>query len=195
MKPNVNAWLVCSCDRSRDRVIIGFMELKDWSLFIATALSPCIAVLVTLWWQGRKEKRDAKIRLFTTLMTFRKSYVISYDWANALNVIDVIFADCRDVVDCWHEFYGMLHQTNANLEARNHKYLELMSKMAVSLGFNRLQQTEIDKFYTPEAHAHAADLAWACQNEWYRVLKNTAKIEVVLNQNPPTGTGDPKLPG
>ena len=45
----------------------------------AIILGPIAAVGITLWWQQRKEKRDAKIRLFTTLMAFRKSYPISYD--------------------------------------------------------------------------------------------------------------------
>lgn len=145
---------------------------------IAIVLSPVTAVCVTLWWQRRKEKRDAKIRLFTTLMAFRKSYPVSYEWANSLNVIDVVFADSPTVVEHWRRYYENLHQRDGHaLEERVRIYLELMSEMARVLGFRNLQQTDIDRFYTPEAHGNQADLNTACQLEWLRVLKGTSRFE------------------
>src|SRR2546427_6358352 len=103
-------------------------------------------------------------------MALRISYPISYDWANSLNLIDVVFGDCPNVVDQWHQYYTLLHTQTANFEERNHKYLELMSAMAAELGFRRLQQTDIDKFYTPQAHGDQAFLNWQCQTEWLRVF-------------------------
>jgi hypothetical protein len=145
---------------------------------IAILLSPVTAVCVTLWWQRRKEKRDAKIRLFTTLMAFRKSYPLSYEWANALNLIDVIFADSPTVLDRWHKYYDNLQDPSApSLSARNSKYLELMSEMAKALGYTKLQQTDIDKFYIAEAHGAQADINAEFQREFLRVLKNTSRFE------------------
>ena len=152
-----------------------YMEIIN---IIAVIVGPIFAVGITLWWQQRKERRDAKIRLFTTLMAFRKSYPISYEWANSLNLIDVVFADSPAVVDQWHQYYAMLHQSQNLNEARNHKYLELMQVMAASLGFHRLQQTDIDKFYTPQAHGDQAHLNWQCQTEWLRVLQSTNRLHV-----------------
>lgn len=145
---------------------------------IALLLSPVTAVCVTLWWQSRKEKRDAKMRLFTTLMAFRKSYPISYEWANALNLIDVIFEDSPTVLDRWHKYYDNLQDPGVpSVAARTSKYLELMSEMAKALGYKKLQQTDIDKFYIAQAHGAQADLNAECQIEWLRVLKNTARLE------------------
>lgn len=145
---------------------------------IAIMASAVIAVAITLWWQARKEKRDAKIRLFTTLMAFRKAYPVNYEWARALNLIDVIFSDSPEVVARWHRYFDNLEDKNpAALNRRIHIYLELMSEMAKELGFPNLQQTDIDKFYVPQSHADQADINAKIQNEWLRVLKNTARFE------------------
>jgi hypothetical protein len=158
-----------------------------WEI-LAILLSPIIPILITLWWQRRKEKRDAKIRLFTTLMAFRKSYPVSYEWANALNLIDVIFSDSPKVVDRWHKYYDNLNDEHG-AAARIHLYLELMSEMARELGFRQLQQTDIDKFYVPGVHGTQADLNAECQREWLRVLKNSARFETSPREPPDEGGG------
>lgn len=159
---------------------------------IALLLSPVTAVCVTLWWQHRKEKRDAKVRLFTTLMAFRKSYPLSYEWANALNLIDVVFEDSPTVLDRWHKYYDNLQDPSGpSMAARNSKYLELMSEMAKELGYKKLQQTDIDKFYIAQAHGVQADLNAECQIEWLRVLKNTARLETAAISAPPAPTAPP----
>ncbi len=156
---------------------------------IALFLSPIIPVLITLCWQKRKEKRDAKIRLFTTLMAFRKSYPISYEWAQSLNLIDVIFSDSPQVVDRWHKYFDNLQEKSpASVgERRTHLYLELMSEMAKELGFDQLQQTDIDKFYVPQGHGDQADLNYKTQKEFLRVLENTSRFETSPRSTAPTG--------
>jgi Family of unknown function (DUF6680) len=159
----------------------------------AIIFGPVFAVVITLWWQQRKEKRDAKIRLFTTLMAFRKAYPISYEWARSLNLIDVVFADSATVLDQWHQYYAFLQRQNLNpneLQEQNHKYLELMSAMAASLGFRKLQQTNIDKFYIPQLHATQADLNATCQMEWLRVLRSTSHFVVVPRTTVEAGQPD-----
>jgi hypothetical protein len=155
-------------------------------MILAVIIGPIVAVVITLWWQQRKEKRDTKTRLFITLMAFRKSYpIISYDFANQLNLIDVVFSDTEKVVSLWHDYYSLLQRQNTDtlqLQEQNHKYLELLSRMGAELGFKHLQQTDIDKFYIPQIHMDQNHLNSECQREWLRVLKNTAKINVETNQ-------------
>lgn len=55
--------------------------------------------------------------------------------------------------------------------------------MARSLGYRRLEQTDIDKFYTPQVHADQAQLNWKCQTEWLRVLESTNRL--VVEPKPP----------
>ena len=142
----------------------------------AIVLSPVFAVGITLWWQQRKEKRDAKRRLFLTLMAHRRAFPPTVEWVNALNVIDVVFADVPQVVELWHKYYENLINppANQNFEQREHTYLLMLSVMARSLGYRRLEQTDIDKFYRPQAHADQMQMNYQCQAEWLRVLRNTS---------------------
>ncbi len=147
---------------------------------IAIITGPIFAVVITLWWQQRKEQRDAKRRLFLTLMAHRRAVPPTTDWVNGLNVIDVVFSEHPQVVQLWHEYYASLVNppANQNFQARDHTYLLMLSAMARSLGYRRLEQTDIDKFYSPQVHADQMRLNWECQAEWLRVLQNTNKLNV-----------------
>jgi hypothetical protein len=158
---------------------------------IAILFGPIIAVCITLWWQNRKERRDAKRQLFMTLMAHRKSMPLSYEFVAALNLIDVVFAKDQRVVQLWHELYA-LYQNPQITETQNHKYIELLSEMASVLGFRKLKQTDIDKFYYPRGHADALNAQIEWQTEWLRVLKNTehflAQPRSLAEVRPPQST-------
>ena len=173
---------------------------------IAIFLGPIAAVCITLWWQQRKEKRDAQIRLFLTLMAFRKSNPVSYEWAQSLNLIDVVFSNSPKVTERWRKYYDNLRDRSPDaLNERIPIYLELMSAMAKAVGFRNLEQTAIDRFYYPEAHGKQAELNADCQTEWLRVLKATSRfeaipipaseVEAVSGASPQTSLADLRLPG
>ncbi len=158
------------------------VELQFVINIVAIILGPILAVIITLAYQKFKEKRDAKMRLFLTLMAHRKSYPISYDWVQALNLIDVVFANHSQVVKLWHEYYDYLHEETKKFTKRDHKYLELLSEMARCLNYKNLQQTDIDKFYTPIAHGDQAALNYKVQTELLRVLENTGAFQTFLKE-------------
>jgi hypothetical protein len=150
----------------------NFMEI------LAILISPAIAVAITLWYQTRKEKRERKDRLFQTLMVHRKAFPPTHDWVNGLNLIDVVFSDTPKVAALWHQYYSMLGsaKTDNEYRDRDHKYIELLSAMAQDLGYKNLQQTDIDKFYSPQAHQSQIAASNEIQTEFLRVLKNTQSI-------------------
>jgi hypothetical protein len=170
------------------------MNISDWAIVLATVTAPVTSVVITLWWQTRKEKRDAKERLFLTLMAHRKTFPPAIEWVNALNVIDVVFADQPQVVELWHRYYDGLAipPSNQNYQQRDHTYLLMLSAMARSLGYRRLEQTDIDKFYSPQVHGDQMQMNYQCQAEWLRVLQNTARFEVAPNT--PTTPSQATLP-
>lgn len=139
----------------------------------AIVLGPVTAILISLYFQQRRAKRDAKEHLFLTLMANRRANPPTYEWAGSLNVIDVVFADHEKVVTLWHEFYAILCQEKPSLQTQDHKYLQLLSEMASVLGYKKLQQVDIDKFYLPRVHGSFADAQAKTANEWLRVLENT----------------------
>lgn len=162
------------------------MKFSDWLLVLSTLFSPIIAVSVTLWWQDRKEKRDAKHKLFLSLMAHRKSIPLSPEWVNGLNTIDVVFADTPQVIDLWHKYYESLINppVNENYQTRWHIMLSMLTAMARALGHKNLEQTDIDKFYFPQGHSDQLEINYQCQTEWLRVLKATAHLNIEKRHEP-----------
>ena len=147
---------------------------------IVILLGPIAAVCITIFYQRYREKHSAKMRLFLNLMAHRKSYPPSISWAESLNLIDVVFEKHRMVVNLWHEYYDLLCDSNKDQQTREHKYLDLLSEMAKALGYKELQQTDIDKFYSPVAHADQKELNHKVQIEFLRVLENTEAFQTYI---------------
>ena len=69
---------------------------------IAVIAIPVIAVLVGQKLQDRAEKRKDKMQIFKTLMTSR-IYGWTPDSVHALNIIDIVFADDKEVRSAWKD--------------------------------------------------------------------------------------------
>lgn len=111
-------------------------------------------------------------------MAHRRRWPPTQDWVDALNLIDVVFAKHEKLLSLWHQYYDLLASVEFAKESqkREHKYLEMLSEMARVLGFRHLQQTDIDKYYSPKYHGNEADLEWSIRQELLRVLKNSQHI-------------------
>lgn len=151
---------------------------KDYATIIALVLGPAIAVAITLFYQRRAEKRSAKERIFAVLMEHRRSNPPAIEWANALNLIDIVFQDNDRVVNKWREAFGMINRPadQVNWGQWGHAHIELLSEMALVLGYKRLQQTDIDRFYAPQAHGNQVALTQELQTEVLRVLKASENL-------------------
>lgn len=149
------------------------------STILAIIIGPVIAVMITLWYQNRKEKRDFKRHIFFELMAHRKSFPIPYSYVKVLNLIDVGFCKNPKILTLWHEYYNLLQMPSGDLiyQQREHKFLELLSAMAKDLGYSKIQQVDIDKFYTPIAHGNEFEFSSKLQKELLRVLENTSRFE------------------
>mgnify|MGYP000014206015 CR=1 FL=1 len=99
---------------------------------------------------NRKAKKDAQLRVFLTLMADRKSTPITKEWVDALNTIDVVFQENKKVRHAWREYLDSLNEKSPHFDSSNSFRLDLLSEMAVSLGYKNLKQTEIDRFYSPK---------------------------------------------
>jgi hypothetical protein len=159
---------------SAEQLALQQLSLSQWQLWITGAailLGPLAGVVFTLWFQGRKEKRDAKNRLFLALMAHRKLRPPTFDLVNGLNLIDAVFARHPSVVRLWHEYYDLLCHSPVNDHLAEAKYLDLLSDMAKALGYTSLSQTDIARFYSPIAHGSQAQLNNEIQLELLQFLR------------------------
>ena len=118
---------------------------------VAVAAIPLIIWLVGNRQMRKKEKLDAKRELFFTLMKQRKTFYAMRERADALNLIDVVYQDDDRVREAWKNYLSSLNPNSAEFQNNNSYLLDLLSEMAQSLGYKKLKQTEIDRFYEPQA--------------------------------------------
>jgi hypothetical protein len=126
------------------QIIIGIGQI------IAVAIIPLITWWLGVKYQDRKTKKEAQLRLFLTLMADRKSTPITKEWVDALNTIDVVFQDNKKVRQAWREYLDSLNEKSPHFDRSNSFRLDLLSEMAMALGYKNLKQTEIDRFYSPK---------------------------------------------
>ena len=158
---------------------------------IAVALSPLIAVLVSMWVQARKEKRQHKVWLFSKLMETRHS-PITDETVRALNLIDVVFADKPNVRRLWHEYFDMLNNQGLNnpqgWKQRQTKNLELITEMANVCGYgHEIKHIDVDRVYYPKALEQSAKDQRDMTAAMLKFLKGVAAY---LKNHEPDGSDD-----
>jgi hypothetical protein len=169
-------------------------QAADWYTIISSAAAAIIAAFgaafMTLYWQRRREKRSKKLNLFLTLMMHRKADPPNQAWVNALNIIDVIFYDAPKVLEGWHKLYPILQdETKTHSEEKVHAYIHLLSEMATVLNYPKLQQIDIDKFYSPTIYAQQAEMNAQMQGEIMSFFR------IVTTSLVPQKQGDGPKPG
>ena len=102
---------------------------------IAVSLTPFIIWVIGIHYQNRKAKNDAKRTLFFPLMKNRKNSIIPKERVDALNLIDVVFQDDNKVRKAWKEYLDSLNAKSPNHDNNNAFLLDLLSEMAISLGY------------------------------------------------------------
>jgi hypothetical protein len=134
--------------------VVNSLILVVTAYFIYRSLySPVDSVKVGRQLSNEQQKDNAKRNLFLTLFALRGS-PLSFDFVRGLNQIDIVFEDSQLVLDAWHTHYDSLQikgQVNEN-QIWDLQRADLLSVMAVSLGYNRIRQTDMMKNYYPEGH-------------------------------------------
>lgn len=168
---------------------------------IAIALSPLIAVLVTVYLQNRKEKRTHKLTLLGTLIGLRHAPT-SDETIRALNLVDVVFYDAPRVRQLWHEYFGMLNNEGLNNPIgwgqRQKKNLEMITEMAKVLGYGKaITHLDVDRVYYPTALAERAQKDKAISDgilNFFALLQSLAAKGQLDLPTGPTVTPPPKPP-
>lgn len=120
---------------------------------IAIIMAPIVAVLIGQILQNRAEKRKDKLQIFKILMTSR-IYGWTVESVHALNIIDIVFLDDKDVRTAWKDLNEKYHVANPDpqhlkkIESAQYKLLETM---ACSLGYkDKITWETIQNPYIPD---------------------------------------------
>ena len=149
---------------------------------LAILLSPVIAVAITLWYQSRKEKRDAKRWIVQTLMATRHS-PITDETVRALNLVDIVFHDAPSVRRLWREYFDMLCNQGLHnpqgWSSRQKKNLEMLTEMARVVGYGgAVTHLDVDRVYYPQGLGEQQKRVQDISDELLRVLKGSQGLQI-----------------
>jgi hypothetical protein len=159
----------------------------EWITVAAILVGPVLAVGAQLWIQARKAKRDLKLLVFNTLMSFR-SQPLNPNFVQAFNLVDVVFYKNADVRKKRKDFMDVVtanpggNLTNQQLENLKDLVAEMLSKIGSELGYE-FDHTQIkDSGYYPIAFEKLDNAAFALREKGLAVLEGRANIGVVIHQ-------------
>lgn len=128
------------------------MKCGDILNLIALITIPIIAVLIGQYLQNRAKKREDKMEIFKALMISR-----ALGWTNesvrALNIIEIVFADNKSVLQQWKAYYDKLcieNPTETDMRKIQTERNKLIEIIANSLGYkNKITWETIQNPYIP----------------------------------------------
>jgi hypothetical protein len=146
---------------TKDHFEIAYWVITFFILCVtafAVYYSPLKAVKIGRELNDEQNQLKAKSDLFLTLFSLRGNPT-NYTFVECLNKIDVVFQDVPLVMIAWSKLFDSLGQKDLVNPSQTWELLRtnLLSEMAQSLGYNKLQQTDILKNYSPIAHSKDAD--------------------------------------
>jgi hypothetical protein len=126
------------------------------------------------------ERRRHKLHVFASLMQERAS-IASVEGVRALNLIDVIFHDCRQVREAWAELYLTFDSMQKiPSHVQDERLRKLLAAMANDLGLgNDLRSDDLGRVYYPNALA---------EEEYVRQLERRATKARLEGQAPTANT-------
>lgn len=120
------------------------------------------------------ERQSHKLQVFSTLMQERAS-IYSENGVRALNLIDVVFCDSREVREAWAELF-LSYQAKNNIppHGQQERLRKLLAAMAKNIGLSeQLRIDDFDRVYFPAAV------------EQTRLIENMERQEKMKKLNPP----------
>lgn len=153
------------------------------SIIIGTVGSGLLATIITLVVQKHSDIKRLKIDIFETLMAHR--YLLhDKDNVEALNKVDVVFHNNSDVRKAWVEFLDAADRGATNPTVNNNiddKYLKLLEKIAIAIGYKNVNWENIKRYYFPEG------LSNKISEETMLRKAQLSQVNAVANQDSSSG--------
>ena len=158
---------------------------------LAIIIIPIAAVFVSQSLQSKSEKRKDKMQIFQCLMTKRIIGWAGMDAVNALNTIDIVFADCEPVRKQWAVLLSK-YRRDVTAQEQYREQCKLLELMANDLGYkDKITWDIIQNPYYPEGLAKQIEInsqilngqvAWAnAAGQFSQLIGQTPKQEEKKN--------------
>lgn len=129
------------------------MDVSDYINIAAIIFAPVISVIIGQKLQDRAKRRQDKMEIFKALMSSRV-YGLTNASVYALNIIDVVFADDKQVRAQWKAYYDKLcvgNPTEEDLKRIEIEKCKLLEEISKSLGYKgKITWETIQNPYIPK---------------------------------------------
>ncbi len=146
---------------------------------IAVIAIPVIAVLLAQKLQDRSERRKDKMQIFKILMTSR-IYGWTPDSVHALNIIDFVFVNDKEVRSAWKDLNNKLHVSAPNaqqLKMIEHAQYKLIETIANSLGYkDKITWETIQNPYIPDGMIAQIEMQKQSQQAYMDLIYGVNKM-------------------
>lgn len=161
---------------------------------IAVIAIPVIAVLLAQKLQDRAERRKDKMQIFKILMTSR-IYGWTPDSVHALNIIDFVFVNDKEVRSAWKDLNDKLHVSAPNaqqLKMIEHSQYKLIETISNSLGYkDKITWETIQNPYIPDGMIAQIEMQKQSQQAYMDLISGVNKM---ITGNKP-GTDEESIRG
>ena len=150
------------------------MEISDFINILAIILAPIVSVIIGQKLQNREKRRQDKMDIFKNLMESRV-YGWTIESVRALNIIDIIFIDDKNVRSQWKRYYDKLcieNPTEMELSRIKIEQFKLLESMAKSLGYKeKITWETIQNPYIPKGLLDSMSEQQQFKNEQIEIIK------------------------
>ncbi|MET4576206.1 DUF6680 family protein [Ottowia thiooxydans] len=170
------------------------LRLADVLVVLATAVSPFIAVQASEKLRASASARDAREKVFHTLMSTRGARMTP-DHVAALNRIDLVFPAQKfsDVSDAWNLYMRHLsigqpeaeRAGDAHFEKGGRLFMSLLKAMAMALNTPFSETTLQHNAYYPIGYIHNEQQSYLLRDAALQVLKGEQAIAIKPTENKP----------
>jgi hypothetical protein len=163
------------------------IKLEGWLTIAAVILGPVLAFAIQHWRDVRRETRSRKVKIFhQLLLTLKVSMAPAH--VDALNSIPLDFYSDKAIMESWREYTSHLNNSamlkNNNRgwgEKRFDLLIELVYKMANSLGYNHLDKALLkDNIYVPQGYEDREEQFRQIRESLQQVLRGQHPIPVTM---------------
>ena len=133
------------------------MTLVEGLTIFALIAGPVSAVLITRYFDRKREINRRKWEVFRNLMCYRKQQ-LSQGFVSSLNLLEVEFHDDKDVLTAWELLYNHLNTEEPDNDNRKRIFYDererllatLLQKVAQSLGIKLNSLDMLQSGYSPQ---------------------------------------------
>lgn len=165
------------------------MTTSEWIMIAAVVLGPIAAVIITLWHQDRKQKRDQKLTILRHALAFRH-LPGDVNFSHAINMVPLEFAEHKEVVSAHKEFLKAASVQVSNpvdddvVRTTAIKQTRLIYEMARAIGFN-IRETDLQTDAYAASGFIKRDEIWLDAHRAWRDIANLLFIQARQSEGHP----------